>query len=282
MHVWLQDEATSADLVADSQHQSSVNRDHNHSARRAVHTVSLAMLPPSGSSVDLTAATAVEVHLPPLPPLTTHSSNLHLSSSNATYFPEPTHSKLHENVKSNQTTSSAIVPPFVIWRNASFATLERLARTAAVAARRAETVSRDSDIDTHGAARQVVVDDDTPSDRSSIEYRIEDDIAKVDASGADTTTILDQMLVHLARPLLCIKAAEPTQNLTRPARILVLGDSHTYIFTGAASHYHETTPMNFGGESVGEESACALSNYRTCWAPSASAHGLGNPKSKAS
>jgi len=255
LHMWLQDDVSPAEPEDNA---SSIIQVEHKPSRRAFKTAPLTILPSAGTSIDLPAADAVEVHLPPLMPRETKSLHLNSSSSKANTF-DPALIDINEHGMPSQVASSAIVPPFVVWRNSSFATLERLAHAAAVAARRGESFGN-----VHSNNTELFLE----SARSG---------APRDISAADKTLILDQMLVHLARPLLCTKHA------MRPARVLVLGDSHTYIFTGAASHYHDDSSANKAGPKLaGQGEVCAKSNYRTCWVPSASAHGLGNRNSKAS
>jgi len=218
--------------------------------RRAFQEVSFNKLPSSGFSVELFAATAVEVHLPPLPPL-----EARLSSSS--FSPDVVQSEVDENVLSTSAfASSAIVPPFVIWRNSSFATLEMLARAAAVAARRGESFGNVQNVHSNNTESLESVRSGAPGD----------------ISAADKSLILDQMLVHLARPLLC------TTSAIRPARVLVLGDSHSIIFLDAASHYHNSGNSNANSVSL-DTDVCSLSNYQACTSFGATAHGLGNATS---
>ena len=286
MHIWLQ-ESAAVDHSTESRRASSTERTSQLDSRRAFQKVAFNRLPPSGSSVDLFAATAVEVHLPPLPSLKLSPSTVGLKSSDVDHT---------NGQSSSQIPSAAIVPPFVIWRNASFATLKRLARSAALAARRADILGSQPDSD----YADVAVNDAPDWQRKQRNFGadvtadiIEDSVVTVqgaqyntvfnekitsrsdaygdlspDVGAADESLILDQMLVHLARPLLCTKHA------MRPARVLVLGDSHSLIFNDVASHYHDP-----GMESL-EVDECAMSNYQACLSVGASAHGLGNPHSK--
>ena len=290
MHVWLQEE-TAIDNLIEPGSATSTRQASQLDRRRAFQEVAFNRLPPEGSSIDLFAATAVEVRLPPLPSLKLPPSTVGLKSSDVDQAAQFT-----DGLPSSKIPSAAIVPPFVIWRNASFATLKRLARAAALAARRAERFGGGSDRNhadvaakdatglrwkqrnfeaevTVGNIEESVV---TVQGAQYVTDFDEEITSRSDAYGglpsgiaaADESLILDQMLVHLARPLLC------TKREMRPARVLVLGDSHSLVFNDVASHYHD-----IGMESL-QVDGCATSNYQACLSFGASAHGLGNPNSK--
>jgi hypothetical protein len=347
--------------------------------QHASQAVAFATLPPSGWSVDLVAGAAVEIHLPPLPPLLEvrpppEGFSAAAAAAVAAAAGDGSIDSLVGAATAGAATMGAALPSalgasagttppsFVVWRNASFPSLERLARTAALAARHAQRFRRGAGdagaaavaaaAAAMAAAQQQQRDNEARTAAENMEADepaaiVEDGAATEEdgatkegaraqrretasassagqtATAADEALVLDQMLVHLARPLLCVTplhrsdgnadrpafsgdsggsdsdslgdtthhadaspdwlSARGQQGDGRPARVLVLGDSHTHVFAGAASHYHDTPATGSSRGGGGSEgAACALSNYQTCRAPGASAHGLGNPNSKVS
>jgi len=301
LRVWLQDNAIYKPSIESDKVASIARAAEQQESRHAFLEADFSRLLPSGSSLDLSAATAVEVHLSPLPSLkalfSLPSSSFRKTSSND-YLTQANVSGLPASAPA----SLAIVPPFVIWRNATFGTLERLARTVAVAARRAERFeirSRGSGLDASsvtGSAHEqdaqheskiyaavdilesgpVAEHDSLPNAEPDEEFASLSNanvIVPLHIAATDTAIIMDQMLVHLARPLLCVKRE------LRPARVLVLGDSHSLLFKDAASHYHDPGILNTDREAV-KSDVCSLFNYQVCLSFGASAHGLRNRNSK--
>ena len=289
--MWLE-EGTSTDQPVESESALSTEQATQVERRRAFQEISFNRLPSAGSSTDLFAAAAVEVHLPPLPSL-----EARLRSTSSSRDADP--SAIDESgLPISALASSAILPPFVVWRNSSFATLERLAHSAAVAARRDEKFGirsdnnpaeaatmettdlqqkqhisdSDADINAGGVMKVQYMKVDVVNGEKAASQSDDSDDILLEIAAADEKLILDQMLVHLARPLLCTTPA------MRPARVLVLGDSHSIIFLDAASHYHNSGNSNANSVSL-DTDVCSLSNYQACTSFGATAHGLGNATS---
>jgi len=93
--------------------------------------------------------------------------------------------------------------------------------------------------------------------------------------------VLDHMLVRLAAPLCTTETAAAPQ---RPARILVLGDSHTYSFYGGTRGYPGTLAPGTTDDAdrssgCASSPSCGWSNYMLCPKASVTAYGLTNNKS---
>ena len=268
VRVWLQQQATSEMPKISMDVSTDARLDQQIEKRHASLEIDFSRLPAAGSSVDASAASAVEVQLPTLPSL-----KALLTFSGSSIGKKPSND-CKTAVKTSGLpvictfASSAIVPPFVIWRNASFGTLERLARTVAVAARRAERFEHHQKVaaevlSTTAGATESIQHADLLMQEPALGFVVNESIASLSNANdivplhiteADTIMILDQMLVHLARPLLCFKGE------MRPARVLVLGDSHSLLFKDAASHYHDPG-LRKTGSITAEDDVCALSNY---------------------
>jgi len=92
--------------------------------------------------------------------------------------------------------------------------------------------------------------------------------------------VLDSMLFYLATPL-CLRPATSIGGKAvadRPARILVIGDSHTILFFAGTRGFTGDVVLPLS-ENKEKHAVCGLSNYLVCLCPAATAYGLANNRS---
>jgi len=92
--------------------------------------------------------------------------------------------------------------------------------------------------------------------------------------------VLDHIIYHLTAPLCSLTTFSGEQAKERPARILVIGDSHTVtLYAGARGFPGKDGRASGDFENDGMNQFCGWSNYLVCQVPASSAYGLANNQS---